>query len=76
MTEEKKEENVAIETTPSNVVELNRRAITLKKMHIPGTKSIANGIRLDLEHVFGLPNVQRNPYMMFYSDDENKAKGQ
>jgi len=59
---------------PSNIVELNRRQVVLRKMHIPGTKSIANGVRLDLEHLFGLPNVPRNPYMCFYSDDD-RPKG-
>ncbi len=61
-------------TMPTNIVELNRRNVVLRKMHVPGTKSIANGVRLDLEHLFGLPNVPRNPYMVFYSD-EDRPKG-
>lgn len=75
MTEEKKEENAAEGVKPENVIELNRRNVALRKMHVPGTRSIANGMRLDLEHLFGLPNVCRNPYMSFYSDDDKlKAK--
>ena len=75
MTEENKEENAAEEASSNKVIELNRRSVTLRKMHVKGTKSVANGLRLDLAHVFGLPNFFRNPYMTFYSDEEKpKAK--
>ncbi len=72
MTEKKKEEKTSPDegVTPINVVELNRRNVVLRKMHVPGTKSLANGVRLDLEHLFGLPNSSLDPYMTFYSDED------
>ena len=75
MSEEKKEEQPhPIIQTLGNVIILNRRGVVLRRMHLAGTRSIINGLRLDLEYLFGIPNVLRNPYMVF-SNDENRPKG-
>ncbi len=69
--EEAAEKPVAVE----NTVSLNRRKVVLRPMHVPGTRTIANGVKLGLQHVFGLPNVARNPYMVFFPEDDRKGKG-
>lgn len=69
MNEPKKEEN-SEQFVSSRFVEINKRKVKLKRMHVIGTRSIANGIKLELEHMFGLPNVLRNPYMVFCSEED------
>ena len=76
MAEEKPEDVTDGPLVPNDVVELNRRKVKLRRMHVPGTRTIANGLKLELEHIFGLPNEPRNPYMAFLTDDDHpKTKG-
>lgn len=70
MTEDNKEEIVVDAVAAKNSLELNGKKLELIKMHIPGTKTIANGIKLGLEHLFGIPNNSLNPFMIFYYDNE------
>lgn len=37
-------------------------------------RTISNGIKLELDYVFGCPNNKRDPYMFFYTD-EKKLEG-
>ena len=49
------------------VTQINKCNVILKKMYHPGTDNIINGIRLKFKYIVSIPNIPRNPYMIFYS---------
>ena len=47
-------------------VKLNNHKVSIRKMHDKQTNQIINGITVDYAHLFGLPNIERNPYIAVF----------
>ena len=66
---------VSTSTLLGTTIELNKCKARIKQMHNPGTKEVMNGIDLEFNHIFGLPNVKRDPYMLFYTSETTPPTG-
>ena len=62
------------EETLDKIIELNGCSVALKPMHLPGTKTLINGVNLDYCHLFGIPNRFIDPYMVFYTNETPSEK--